>query len=207
MSKKLCMLALAVFMLLAVNAEAYNLTGKWQGNDGGIYYIRQLGNTIWWYGENSPNNPSWSNVANGHISGNMLNLQWSDVPKGSIMNNGNLTLEVLSEGKIVARNKTGGFGGSEWTKQGYVPPPSQPQRQKVFQNPKYNGYIVDICLHWARDCEKPAADKFCQTAGFSRAKSWKIAHDIGHKTPTIVIGDNKVCNQSFCDGFSVIECE
>ncbi|MCE5194422.1 MAG: hypothetical protein LLF28_03045 [Nitrospiraceae bacterium] len=205
MSKKIILASLIFVFMFCFSAYAVDITGTWQGNDGGQYYIRQLGNTIWWYGENSPNSPSWSNVSHGSISGNMLNLQWADVPKGRMMNSGTLLLELINEGKIVAKQKTGGFGGSEWTKKGYIPP-QQPQT-KGFNNPMYKGHRVDICLNWGTGCEKPAADRFCKEMGFRQAKSWKVAWDIGHITPTIVIGDNKICNQQYCDGFSFIECQ
>lgn len=95
---------------------SFDLSGKWYGDDGGIYYIRQIGNRIWWFGENHPNAPSWSNVAYGEAHGAEIRLQWADVPKGYIMNSGTLVLEILSNGRIAARHKTGGFGGSVWTR-------------------------------------------------------------------------------------------
>ncbi|MCK9441920.1 MAG: hypothetical protein M0Q13_10935 [Methanothrix sp.] len=93
-----------------------DLTGVWNCDDGGIYYVRQLGSTVWWYGELDPNAPNWSNVMRGAISGNMINADWSDVPKGSVMQNGNLVLQIASNNKLVAISKTGGFGGSVWTR-------------------------------------------------------------------------------------------
>ncbi|MFZ2470958.1 MAG: hypothetical protein WAW52_03345 [Methanothrix sp.] len=93
-----------------------DLTGVWNCDDGGIYYVRQLGTTVWWYGELDPNAPNWSNVMRGAISGNMINADWSDVPKGSVMQNGNLVLQIASNNKLVAISKTGGFGGSVWTR-------------------------------------------------------------------------------------------
>jgi hypothetical protein len=100
----------------AVAAYAGDLTGVWSCNDGGSYYVRQLGDEVWWYGEASPDSPGWTNVANGKLHGNMLRLRWADVPKGGIMNNGTLILEILGGGRMVAVKKTGGFGGSEWTR-------------------------------------------------------------------------------------------
>lgn len=93
-----------------------DLTGVWNCDDGGKYYVRQLGTTVWWYGELDPNTPNWSNVMRGSISGNMINADWTDVPKGSIMQNGNLVLQIASNNKIVAISKTGGFAGSVWTR-------------------------------------------------------------------------------------------
>jgi hypothetical protein len=93
-----------------------DLTGVWNCDDGGIYYVRQLGATVWWYGELDPNTPNWSNVMKGSISGNMINADWSDVPKGSVMQNGNLVLQIVSNNNLVVISKSGGFGGSVWTR-------------------------------------------------------------------------------------------
>jgi hypothetical protein len=93
-----------------------DLTGVWNSDDGGIYYVRQLGTTVWWYGELDPNTPNWSNVMRGAISGNMINADWTDVPKGSVMQYGNLVLQIESNNKLVAISKTGGFAGSVWTR-------------------------------------------------------------------------------------------
>jgi len=76
----------------------------------------------------------------------------------------------------------------------------------MFFNPTYGGYRVDWCLHWGRDCGKPAADRFCQLMGYAGTKSWQVAPDIGNITPTYVLGDGKICNQDLCDGFAFMEC-
>ena len=101
-----------------MDVPQFNLSGVWKGNDGGKYHIRQLNDELWWFGESSPTNPAWSNVAHGLIRNREIVLKWADVPKGSIMNSGELMLEVVSENRIVAKSKTGGFGGSEWTREG-----------------------------------------------------------------------------------------
>jgi hypothetical protein len=93
-----------------------DLTGVWNCDDGGKYYVRQLAATVWWYGERDPNTPNWSNVMRGTISGNTINAQWADVPKGSIMQNGNLVLQIVSNNELVAISKTGGFSGSVWAR-------------------------------------------------------------------------------------------
>ncbi len=93
-----------------------DLTGKWSSNDGGSYYIRQLGKEVFWFGERSPTGPAWSNVASGHIDGNQIILRWADVPKGSIMQEGILILRLDTPNKATATYKTGGFGGSIWTR-------------------------------------------------------------------------------------------
>lgn len=93
-----------------------DLTGVWNCDDGGKYYIRQFGSIVWWYGEHDPNTPDWSNVMRGSISGNTINADWTDVPKGSIMQYGTLNLNIESNNRISAVSKTGGFAGSVWTR-------------------------------------------------------------------------------------------
>ena len=95
---------------------AISLTGVWNCDDGGKYYLRQMDNTLWWYGELDPLSPSWSNVARGTVSGDTIQMDWADVPKGSIMQSGILKLELLSSNEIQAEQKTGGFAGSRWTR-------------------------------------------------------------------------------------------
>ena len=97
-------------------ATATSLTGVWNCDDGGKYYLRQLGNTLWWYGERDPNTPNWSNVAKGTVSGDSIHLEWADVPKGSIMQSGILTVKIVSNNELQATEKTGGFSGSRWTR-------------------------------------------------------------------------------------------
>jgi len=91
-----------------------NITGKWQADDGGTYYIRQIGNQVWWYGEYSPTNPAFSNVFLGTINNNQINGSWADVPKGSAQSSGSIQLRIVSYNRIEAVSKTGGFGGSVW---------------------------------------------------------------------------------------------
>ncbi len=94
-----------------------DLTGVWNCDDGGMYYISQFGTTVWWYGEKDPNTPDWSNVMRGTISGNTIKADWTDVPKGSVMQHGMLMLQIQSNNQIVAVSKTGGFSGSVWTRE------------------------------------------------------------------------------------------
>jgi hypothetical protein len=120
MKKRITVLLTVVFILSFVSVvSAASLTGTWSCNDGGTYYIRQLGNEVYWYGEKDPNHPEWSNVAKGRREGNKIYLEWADVPKGHIMSSGILTLKIVPFGqnKLVRINVSGGFGGSEWTRE------------------------------------------------------------------------------------------
>jgi hypothetical protein len=94
-----------------------DLTGVWRCDDGGLYYIRQRGVEIFWFGEQSPTDPHWSNAAHGEFdSSGRIRLSWADVPKGRIMSGGVLILQIESGDSLVAVSKTGGFGGSTWTR-------------------------------------------------------------------------------------------
>jgi hypothetical protein len=97
-------------------ASAQDLSGVWKGNDGGSYYIRQVGNEIWWFGENNPTSPSFSNVAHGKLAGTTIELSWGDVPKGNILQSGILVLKMVSNTELQALLQEGGFSGSVWTR-------------------------------------------------------------------------------------------
>lgn len=90
-----------------------DLTGVYTAKPGGTFYITQTGNNVYWYGEENSQNPFWSNIAYGTISGNTISLNWFDVPKGQTRNIGTLTLDVTQpSGMIVLtiKQQTGGFG-------------------------------------------------------------------------------------------------
>lgn len=96
-------------------AQASNMTGVWNCNDGGVYFIRQVGNQIWWYGQSRDGGGTWSNVFQGTITGSKLVGSWADVPKGRVRGYGEMRL-IISGGKI--RKISGGenFGGSVWSR-------------------------------------------------------------------------------------------
>ncbi len=97
-------------------AVSADLTGRWRCNDGGTYYLRQVGNQLWWYGQSGDGGNSWSNVLSGQIEGGQVSGRWADVPHGRIMGSGEMTLQIVAPNLLRAINRTGGFGGSEWTR-------------------------------------------------------------------------------------------
>ncbi|WP_338357582.1 hypothetical protein [Yeosuana marina] len=104
--------------LPGIRSAAYTsdgITGLWKGNDGGIYYMRQIGNNVFWYGEKiSGSVVNFSNIAIGAISGNAISIVWADVPKGRNVGNGSLSLKLL--GNRITKTSGSGFGGSSWVK-------------------------------------------------------------------------------------------
>ena len=81
-----------------------------------------------------------------------------------------------------------------------APPP------KLFEKPMYNGKRLDWCHSWDTDCGQVAADAFCKTNGFTRAKAFEEDPHIGDAQPTRVIANGAVCDQAVCNGFKAITC-
>lgn len=75
--------------------------------------------------------------------------------------------------------------------------------QSSFNAPEIEGMRLDWCLHFGRQCGKPAADRYCAAQGHSGALKWQVEEGIGK---TYIIGDRKVCNARYCDGFRFILC-
>jgi hypothetical protein len=110
-----------------------DLTGIWQGDDGGTYVVRQIQDAVWWLGlsKDNPTHPEldsedgifypglqFCNVFRGRIIQQLVYGQWSDVPRGLARNYGDLTLLFVDgrpdEQQLTRDVATGGFGGSSW---------------------------------------------------------------------------------------------
>lgn len=104
-----------------------DLTGAWAGDDGGIYYVRQLGSVIWWSGMSERDQPpaslgrDWNNVGRGELGKDLTIVSdWADVPRGGILGSGTVTLKVGPDAdgnlQITKRSETGtGRGDTLWT--------------------------------------------------------------------------------------------
>ena len=115
---------LALLSVLIMPAMSQDLTGKWQADvGGGVYYMRQMGNQLFWLGEQQDSNPAWCNVAQGFINSNTVFLFWADVPKGGITNGGILILNIVNPNQLVITNSDrGGFGANSFTRESPIPP-------------------------------------------------------------------------------------
>src|SRR5262249_7973688 len=94
-------------------------------DDGSLYYIRQIGNQIWWAGMSVDSTVGYldffkglrfTNVFHGTISGSRVTGSWADVPRGANLGNGTLALDVVPGAPTTLRkvSQTGGFGPSVW---------------------------------------------------------------------------------------------
>lgn len=99
-----------------------SLTGLWYGNDGGRYYVRQVGNKVVWFGENRTNTgkikSGFANVAVGTRSGNRLPMKFVDVPKAAANGKGNFVL-TIKDNKIMTKPE-GNFGAKKFVKDGHL---------------------------------------------------------------------------------------
>lgn len=102
----------AMAALLGTTAQGYDLTGDW-GAEGANIYIRQVNETIWWYAEDSAEDPAWTSVAYGTIEGDTVSVTWVDVPKGNATIMGTAVLNVTSEDELQLVEETGGFGDEQ----------------------------------------------------------------------------------------------
>ena len=75
------------------------LTGVWQGSEGGVYYIRHVGDCVWWFGTDVRDiEPGltgqfgFANVASGRIDGDRIEVEWADLPLGDTLGGGGLSL-------------------------------------------------------------------------------------------------------------------
>jgi diacylglycerol O-acyltransferase / trehalose O-mycolyltransferase len=114
------------------------LTGRWSADDGGVYYIRQVGDQIWWNGMSGREGPSkdlgrdFDNVAHGTLKGVVLGLEFADVPRGNVHGHGRLSIRAEADdaGELRLRRVSGDFGGTIFT-----PCEPEPVRVDGFARP------------------------------------------------------------------------
>jgi hypothetical protein len=71
---------------------------------------------IWWFGRYNGTPINFANVFHGTISGVTISGTWADVPMGATRSSGDLTLQLLNDGRLYKTAMTGGFSGSTWTR-------------------------------------------------------------------------------------------
>lgn len=77
--------------------------------------------------------------------------------------------------------------------------------ERVFQNPAWKDHRLDVCLRWAEDCGKPAADAYCRHQGFAESFHSTVDADPG-PGKTRVISSDQICDGPYCRGFQQIIC-
>jgi hypothetical protein len=87
--------------LLAPDGSRYDLSGTWSGNDGGLYYLKQIDNCVWWSGMSNfaghyPGE-DWIMTFKGHVTDvGVITGQFVDV-KSTNPGSGTMTIEIRPE--------------------------------------------------------------------------------------------------------------
>lgn len=94
------------------------LTGVWDCNDGAVTYAREDGNDFIFFSEakNNGTRPGFANLYIGKRNGNTITGDWIDVPKGTHLGSGKMTLLVENDTRIVRTDSGNGYGGGVWTR-------------------------------------------------------------------------------------------
>ena len=117
---------LALLLIPVSRVAAQDLTGIWNSNEGNPYYLRQVGNTLWWAGFNpDPNSPNLvlansfhrgilsAQVFRGTISGQTITGDWTEVPRQatSTLRDGVIQLLIRpGGGQLHVQSQSGGLG-------------------------------------------------------------------------------------------------
>ena len=101
----------------AAAPDGSSLTGTWMANDGGMYFLRQIGDALWWLGlSGGVLHPGlqFCNVFDALVTGSTVSGEWSDVPRGATAGRGTLTLRPAGDDQLLRVAESGGFGASIW---------------------------------------------------------------------------------------------
>jgi hypothetical protein len=103
------------------------LTGIWLADGGGMYFLRQIDDVLWWVGLSGGllyPGLEYCNVYHASITGTTINGEWSDVPRGTTANHGNLDLRLIDDNRLLKESETGGFSASTWWRTESLPWPT-----------------------------------------------------------------------------------
>jgi hypothetical protein len=117
----------AIACATADPTDVGELTGAWLGSEAGVYYIRHVGDCVWWFGTEVDDiqpgvtgQPGFANVASGRLTDGLLELEWADIPLGSVMGGGGLTFVYdAANDRLLLTEQRGDwlpFGGTELTR-------------------------------------------------------------------------------------------
>jgi hypothetical protein len=113
---QLLVLSATLSLTALAQAQTNDLTGVWNSG-GATFYVRQLDKEIWWFGERSPTNPFWTNVAQGTVDGSLVHMKWVDVPMGQTRSEGTLTLRIVDSKHLKVEENPNNFWDRDWYRQ------------------------------------------------------------------------------------------
>ena len=103
------------------------LTGAWAATDVGTYYVRLVGNTVWWLGLSRDRGLTFASVFQGTIHSSVPG-DWTiagdsaDISLGAVLSGGTMSLgrgpsaSRQSPSTLTRLSVTGGFGADKWQK-------------------------------------------------------------------------------------------
>ncbi len=90
---KIFLLPILIAIFLSTTL-AFDLTGDWRPSTGENVYIRQVNNTIWYYGESAAaKNENWTSVGYGTVEGNTVKDELGRCAQGECNFDGNRRAE------------------------------------------------------------------------------------------------------------------
>ena len=103
-----------------VERPGVNLSGVWAADDMATYYVRQIGNAVWWLGLSQDQGRTFANLFRGTVMGSNVQGEWIDLPifPGGTTNRGTLNVSGAGAQSIVLNrvSQTGNFGAQSWSK-------------------------------------------------------------------------------------------
>lgn len=110
-----CAMCAGLLGVFANAASAKEINAYYEADDGGAYFVRQIGDKIYWFGEDP--NGGYANVLLGTISGNKITARFWDVPKGKTKGAGEIVLEMSADGASITKiSSTVPFGTKTFKK-------------------------------------------------------------------------------------------
>ncbi len=100
----------------STQVKGIRLTGTWTAGNMGTFFIRQIGDEVWWFGEDDPIQPTWSNVGHGTVTDYTLTMDWIDVPKGTSRSRGTVVMKIAYPERLELVSQKGGFACKVMTK-------------------------------------------------------------------------------------------
>jgi hypothetical protein len=173
-----CRALLAVAALFlgsgACQAGDIDLTGKWQG-DTATYWLRQVGNEVWWICKSKDGGKSFTVAFHGKLSGTQLTGNFADVPPGKNRAQGSIKAQLLFKGRaVVAIKGTLTFSPSNekwenWSIERASSPPAKssnaaPAPMRFWLEVKPAQRIVAVLT---ADITHPATDKIDESVIFA----------------------------------------
>ena len=93
------------------DADEIHLTGLWSADNGAIYYVRQVGDKVWLTGMSDAAQRrgelgrDWTSSGMGTLDGSILTVEFADLPRGEVRDNGSLRVAVQADadGNLIAK--------------------------------------------------------------------------------------------------------